>query len=675
MAALPLSFCVAAAPAASAVTSGTSSAIAQSIARIALSQVGVSDTPAATSFRGVDCDPYSTLVGAQSPNADGCGRTAKFSIGNENEPWCADFAKWVWQQAGVTKDMNTLTAQAGSFYDWGLRQKETMPADGGTPAVGDAVVFYPPGPVMPATHADHVGIVTAVNPGGTVNLVNGDFLGATNIGVAYDAGISLTSWASRIWHPGEQWVLVSPPAGDQPAVPAVTVTGPAEAVAGTSVSFSASASSPITKYRWTFGDGRGTNVSGAAVSHVYAEDGAYPVTVSATSTLGTVTTRAVEIEVTGGSSAVASVPDNAVWYSPKPIDQYVFLPSAGGLAAGTWNGTSWLQTSVPGQPDSGSGLTALSYPDPDVGDAMTPHAYYTSSGTLTETYLADTGWTSRHLAGRPAAGSAIVADARASGPEVFYFGTGGQLTSSAEVNGAWSASSVGGPAATVPGSLALGDTVSGPELFYLDGHHMMAAASNGNGWVRAPVISPFGIAADSPLAAVSAGAHQVNVFFIDGHGKLAEAVQDQQDWQVSELPGIPAQGTSLAATSYLLGAQSTAAGTARLGTAVYYRTRSGQPATTYSADGQPWRSAALPGTATGILGADTYQTAGEPSRVFLSGPLSLDEARGPGGPWTARSLTPSSARLPSSALWLAASCLAALCLAALWLARRRLIPR
>src|ERR1700749_2281118 len=95
------------APPDSAAASGAS-AIAQSIARIALSQVGVSDTPAATSFGGVDCDPYSTLVGAQSPNADGCGRDASLGIANQNEPWCADFAKWVWQRAGVTTDMNTL---------------------------------------------------------------------------------------------------------------------------------------------------------------------------------------------------------------------------------------------------------------------------------------------------------------------------------------------------------------------------------------------------------------------------------------------------------------------------------------------------------------------------------------------------------------------------------------
>jgi hypothetical protein len=124
---------------------------------------------------------------------------------------------------------------------------------------------------------------------------------------------------------------------------------------------------------------------------------------------------------------------------------------------------------------------------------------------------------------------------------------------------------------------------------------------------------------------------------------------------------------------------------------VYYLTGSGQPAVTYAASGQPWRSTALPGTATKILGADAYQAAGQPSRVFLSGaptsgqptsghpssaqpssdPLSLDEARGPGGPWAAQSLTPSSSRLPLAVLLLAAGFLAALGLAAFWLVRRR----
>lgn len=322
-------------------------------------------------------------------------------------------------------------------------------------------------------------------------MVNGDFLGATNIGVEHDTGLRLTSWAAHIWRPGEQWVLVRPPAEHQRPAPAVSVTGPAKAVAGTSVSFSASASSPVAKYRWTFGDG----------------------------------------------------------------------------------------------------------------------------------------------------------------------------------------------ARIRPGGVL--------------GHGLTTAVRTGRGWVTAPVVAPSGVAADSPLTAVSTGAHQVDVFFVDGHGKLAEAAQDQRGWQVGELPGKPAGNTSLTAVNYLLGRPSTAAGPARLGTAVYYLTGSGQPAVTYAPAGQPWRSAALPGRATKILGADAYQAAGQPSRVFLSGPpsaghpssgrpssgqprsvpFSLVEARGPGGPWvsgSARALPPSSPGLPPWALWLAASGLAAFGSAAtLWLAMRR----
>src|SRR5581483_6221780 len=88
--------------------------------------------------------------------------------------------------------------------------------------------------------------------------------------------------------------------------------------------------------------------------------------------------------------------------------------------------------------------------------------------------------------------------------------------------------------------------------------------------------------------------------------------QDQRGWQVSELPGRPTGSTPLAAANYLMGRPSTAAGPARLGTAVYYLTGSGQPAVTYADGGGPWRGAALPGTATKILAADAYQAAGEP---------------------------------------------------------------
>jgi PKD domain/CHAP domain len=637
---------------------GSAGTIGQSIAEIALGQVGVSDTPAATSFAGVDCDPYSTLVGAQSPNADGCGLDTSFQTENENETWCSDFAKWVWQQAGVTVDMNTLNAGSDSFYDWGLDQHEAMPADGGTPAVGDAVVLFPPGPITPTTYSDHVGIVTAVNSDGTINMANGDFLGASNISVQYDTDISLTSWASQVYGPGEQWLLVAPPAAAQQPAPAAAITGPHAAVAGTSISFHAFAAErggSVTQYLWTFGDGRTTNVSGRAVSHVFAETGVYPVTMTATSSKGTVTTRTSDVDVTGPSSAVASVPVNAVWYSPTPIDQYLFLRSGDGLAAQTWDGASWLQLAVPGQPDPGSGLTALSYPDPGVNDSMTPHAYFSSGGTLAETYLGRSGWTTAKLAGAPAGGSAIAASAGPSGPEVFYFGSGGRLTESADVNGGWVAAAVGGPPAADLGSLALADTSTGPELFYLTGTGTLTAATEHDGsWRATPVRTGLGVAPDSPLSAITVGPGQVSVFFIDGHGKLAEAASGGPGWAVRELPGSPVRGSSVTATSYLLAGQSMAGGPAGTGAEVFYGAASGQPAVTYR-DGPQWQTAVLPGRTAGILGADAYQVAGEPSRLFLSGPLTLDEASAPAGPWTSSALPASPATLADSVVLYAAT--------------------
>lgn len=619
--------------------------IGQRIADIALSQVGVGVTPATPSFGTVDCDPYSTLVGAQSPNADGCGLDSNFSIENENEAWCSDFAKWVWQRAGVTVDMNTINAGSVSFYDWGLDQSEGAVPDSGTPAVGDAVVFFPPGPITPTTYADHVGIVTGINSDGTINMANGDFAGGPDISVQYDTDISLTSWASSVWHAGEQWVLISPPTGTQQPTPLVSVSGPSRVVAGTSAAFTAHASG-VSQCLWTFGDGRADNVSGASVSHVYAENGVYPVTVSATSSLGTVTVKSWNVTVTGASSAVASVPVNALWYSPTPISKYLFTKSpTGGLATDTWDGASWLQLAIPGTPDTGTAITALSYPDTAASDAMTPHAYYSSGGTLTETYLGGAGWTSKQLAGQPAAGSAIAADYELSGPHVFFFAGGKQLTESTEQNGGWVTAPVAAPAATRVSSLALAETDAGPYLFYLSGKGSLTVAGPSQ---AALIKTPLGVAADSPLAAVSSP--RPTVYFVDGRGELAQAVRGPLGWVVSEVPGAPASATALAATSYLSGPQSAVGGPVSTGTELFTLNSSGQPSMTYSGQSVP-----LPGTGSSILAADAYQNAGEPSRLFLSGPLSVDEASSPGGSWTSTALPTTPATLADSVVLYAAT--------------------
>jgi hypothetical protein len=187
-----------------------------SIASIAEQNVGIADSPASTSF-SADCNPYTTMVGVGA-SSSGCGTNSHFGVLNQNEEWCADFAKWAWEQGGVTADLRTLDPAAASFYTWGAQQGESMPTDGTSPKAGDAVVFYPASDGPNGSYADHVGIVVGVNSDGTVNLVNGDFRGSSNISVQADNDVSLASWAGSTWGSGEQWVFVSPGEGSGQSV-------------------------------------------------------------------------------------------------------------------------------------------------------------------------------------------------------------------------------------------------------------------------------------------------------------------------------------------------------------------------------------------------------------------------------------------------------------------------
>jgi len=622
----------------------------QSIANIALAQVGVSDTPAVTSFEGVDCDPYTPMVGALSPNADGCGLNSNFNLEDENEEWCSDFAKWAWQQAGVTTDMTAINAGAGSFYNWGAAQDEPLRVDAGTPAPGDAVVFFPPGAIATPAYADHVGIVTGVNSGGTVNLVNGDFLGTSNISVQYNTNVSLTSWAGEVWGPGEQWVLIAPPAGTQQAAPVPVISGSHAGVTGTAATFSASgtaAGGSVTRYQWTFGSGGNANQAGSNVSTVFPGAGIYPVTLTATSSLGTVATRTWDVDVAGASSAVTSIPSDAVWYLTTPIAQYLFLPTAaGGLAAETSAGiagSGWLQQAVPGQLSSGP--TALAYPDPAVADAMTPHAYFRSSGgTLAETYLGPLGWITQTLAGQPEAGSALAATtATVPGgvaPAVFYFSAAGQLSETAEEGASWVASTLPGPDTTDARSLAVANTTAGADVFYFGSSGTLTVDSDtAQGWHSATTPSPDGVAAASPLAAISTGAGQASVFFVDAQGSLAEATSAGSTWGVQVLPGTSAAISLAAATT---------SGTQE----VFWLSSLGQAAVT-SGNGTQWQTTTLPGAGTGILAVSTYP--GSPQELFLADGTTLRLDANSGSGWTATTLPSTPATFASRVLLYAAT--------------------
>ena len=148
------------------------------------------------------------------------------------------------------------------------------------------------------------------------------------------------------------------------------MSGPRAAVTGADSLFRAQGlerGGSITAYYWTFGDGRTSNSTGPDVTHVYSEAGTYTASVTVTSSFGTITTLTRNVTVLGASSAAAAVPSTAVWWATTPVDEYLFVRSAGGLAADTWDGASWLQVAVPGQPSASGGITALSLPGPGGG--------------------------------------------------------------------------------------------------------------------------------------------------------------------------------------------------------------------------------------------------------------------------------------------------------------------
>jgi hypothetical protein len=636
------------------------------IAAIALSQVGVDDAPVVTNFNGVDCDPYTTMVAGFSADSDGCGYNSQFGVENENETWCSDFNKWVWEQAGITAELNTINAGAVSYYDWAVGQGQSPQLDTGTPQAGDSIVFFSPGNFP--DFADHVGIVTSVSSDGTIDMVNGDFAATPDVHVEYDTGItSLSAFAASVEGPGEQWAIVTPPVTAQQPRPAGLISGPSVAVAGTTGSFHAAGIVPggsVTGYYWTFGDGRTTNATGAGVTHYFSEAGTYTVSVTLTASSGTAVTLVRNIRVLAPSSAVASAPYDGIYYDPLPILQYTFTRSAGGLAVDSWDGGAWLQLAVPGDPSATGNFATLAYPDAGNADAMTPHAYYRAAdGSLAQTYQSTSGWVSQELPGQPVAGGTIVATTTVSGgPAVFFVDTAGNLAESVPGSGGWTSRQLLTSAPPVsPASLTLADTAGGTEIFAVGPAGTIRVFwSDDSAWTSHGL--PARTTTGGSLAAMTTPDGHAAVFYTGADGGLAEATGTGPTpagaWEVADLPATPAAASELAATAYLLpsaipatpgdfpgqpGSTTSSTIAAPLGTEAFYLTSSGSPAVAYD-DGTGWQTATLPGTATGIVAATAYQVEEEPSDLFLSGPGGLTEettgARSgdPSGTWTSLTL-------------------------------------
>jgi len=80
-------------------------------------------------------------------------------------PWCADFASWCAAQAGAPLGENGEGFQSvGALWEWAEGSGRAIPASEGSPQPGDLIVWG----------SDHVGLVEAVDPDGTIHTIEGN---------------------------------------------------------------------------------------------------------------------------------------------------------------------------------------------------------------------------------------------------------------------------------------------------------------------------------------------------------------------------------------------------------------------------------------------------------------------------------------------------------------------
>jgi hypothetical protein len=113
---------------------------------------------------GANCNYYTTALGTGSA---GCAN------GWRHEEWCADFAKWVWLQAGAVTSQ--LTAGARSFLTYGQHYGTWHAGNLSGIQVGD-VIGWNYG--TSTTGDDHVSVVVGINSNGSVRVLDGNWSNA-----------------------------------------------------------------------------------------------------------------------------------------------------------------------------------------------------------------------------------------------------------------------------------------------------------------------------------------------------------------------------------------------------------------------------------------------------------------------------------------------------------------
>jgi hypothetical protein len=104
----------------------------------------------------------------QPPGSNDSPRIAEYRsavAGAGVGPWCAYFVSWCSRQAGVPLgEHGEGFGSVSALYEWAERSGRAIPASAGPPQPGDLIVWG----------GEHVGIVEAVDPDGTIHTIEGN---------------------------------------------------------------------------------------------------------------------------------------------------------------------------------------------------------------------------------------------------------------------------------------------------------------------------------------------------------------------------------------------------------------------------------------------------------------------------------------------------------------------
>jgi hypothetical protein len=132
------------------------------------------------------------------------GQTDPFLYGPVGSGWCAYFASWVWEHAGIPIPSSPMAYEIGT---WALANGGTLLPPTAVPQVGDAVLFEPPWSSMAwpdsgglgYPNIEHVNIVAEVLPGDQIITIGGNESGAVREQGPYSAADASSWWGQAIY--------------------------------------------------------------------------------------------------------------------------------------------------------------------------------------------------------------------------------------------------------------------------------------------------------------------------------------------------------------------------------------------------------------------------------------------------------------------------------------------